>query len=131
MSMQGYRNKLLASACLLLSLSCTVTLSTGCEHDNEEDFYGKRVCDTNSVTYSALEGRLEQQCFGCHMAAAPSGNVAIYDYNSLTSYINISKSTLLGSLNHTTASPMPKGGQKWDECEIKKVEAWINHGMQP
>ena len=129
--MQGYRNKLLSSVCLILVFSYTVSLTTGCEYDNEEDFYGKRFCDTNSVTYSALESRFEQQCFGCHMADAPSGNVAIYDYNSLKAYLNISKNTLLGSLNHTTASPMPKGGQKWDKCDIKKVEAWINQGMQP
>jgi hypothetical protein len=131
MNMRALINKIVSRVVLLWVFAYTVALTTGCKYDNEEEFYGKRICDTSLVTYTALESKFEQQCFGCHMASAPSGNVAIYDYNSLKAFVNSSPNTLLGSISHTTASPMPKGGPKWDECDIKKVEAWINQGMQP
>ncbi len=102
-----------------------------CYYDKADELYGEQVCDTAQVNYSGIQSKLEQQCYGCHTASAPSGNVAIYDYNSLKIFVNASKSTLLGSVKHTTASPMPKGGQKWDACTINKLEAWINQGMKP
>jgi hypothetical protein len=25
---------------------------------------------------------------------------------------------------------MPKGGEKWSECRVNKLKAWINQGMK-
>ena len=107
-----------------------VLIPTGCYYDKQDELYGEVTCDTSNVSYSRIKTVLEQQCYGCHTASAPSGNVAIYDYNSLIQYVQSSKSTLIGSIKHTTASPMPKGGQKWDACKIESLEAWINQGMK-
>jgi len=113
-----------------LALVASTSIFSSCYYDKQDELYGVNTCDTAQINYASIQSRLEQQCYACHTASAPSGNVVIYDYNSLKSYVLNSKSTLLGAVKHTTASPMPKGGQKWDVCDITKLEAWINQGMK-
>jgi hypothetical protein len=124
--LQVFKNPILL---VIIGLSSAVVSS--CTYDKQDKSYGKNSCDTNQLSYVQIQDKFEQQCFACHTASAPSGNVAIYDYPSLKTYITNAKNIFLGSINHTTASPMPKGGQKWDACTIQKVEAWINQGMKP
>ena len=112
-------------------VGCLLMVFTSCTYDKQDDEYGKNTCDTSNIGYVDIQNRLETQCYGCHTESAPSGNVVMYDYNSLKTLVNTDKSTLLASINHTYASPMPKGGQKWDVCSIEKLEAWINQGMKP
>lgn len=115
----------------LAFVGCFLCMFTSCTYDKHEDEYGKRSCDTSTIQYVDIQNRLETQCYGCHTESAPSGNIVMYDYSSLKTLVNNDKSTLLASIKHTTASPMPKGGQKWDVCAIEKLEAWINQGMKP
>lgn len=115
----------------IVVLSLGTLLISSCNYHKQDEYYGRTTCDTAQIGYVNIQDRLEQQCYACHTASAPSGNVIIYDFNSLKTYVLNSKSTLLGAVKHTTASPMPKGGQKWDACDINKLEAWINQGMKP
>ena len=128
--MNGYKYR-----CKVLVIIAILTLGTSlissCNYHKQDELYGNTTCDTAQIGYTIIQNQLEQQCYACHTASAPSGNVVLYDYNSLKTYASNSKSTLLGALKHTTASPMPKGGQKWDACAINKLEAWINQGMKP
>ncbi len=112
-------------------VGCLLWVVTSCTYDKQDLEYGKNTCDTSNIRYVDIQNRLETQCYGCHTESAPSGNVVMYDYNSLQTLVNKDKSTLLASIKHTYASPMPKGGQKWDMCNIEKLEAWINQGMKP
>ena len=112
-------------------VGCLLWVVTSCTYDKQDLEYGKNTCDTSSIRYVDIQNRLETQCYGCHTESAQSGNVVMYDYNSLQTLVNKDKSTLLASIKHTYASPMPKGGQKWDMCNIEKLEAWINQGMKP
>lgn len=125
------RHKINTLYVVLIALVVVIITHTSCYYDKQEDLYGAQTCDTAQLGYATIQTKLEQQCYGCHTANAPSGNVAIFDYPSLKSYVLNSKNTLLGSVKHTTASPMPKGGQKWDQCSINQLEAWINQGMKP
>lgn len=113
------------------SVGCLLSVLTSCTCDKQDEQYGKITCDTSNVQYRDIQIRLETQCYGCHTESAPSGNVIMYDYQSLKTLVNNDKGTLLASIKHTTASAMPKGGQKWDVCNIEKLEAWINQGMKP
>jgi hypothetical protein len=108
-----------------------VMVTTSCKYDNKEDLNGKSSCDTSVVTYENIKKPLEQQCYGCHSGGFPGGNVSLQDYQSLKTYATQNRRILLGAVKHDGASPMPKGGQKWDACTIQKLEAWINQGMKP
>lgn len=112
-------------------VGCLLLVFNSCTYDKQDLEYGKNNCDTANIRYVDIQNRLETQCYGCHTESAPSGNVIMYDYSSLKTLVNKDKGTLLASIKHTTASPMPKGGQKWDVCNIEKLEAWINQGMKP
>ncbi len=116
----------------ILSMSIVVGISS-CYNDNLEDLYGVQSCDTTSVTYSAdISPIINSQCASCHSSNSPSAGISIHDYSSAVSYVNSSKTKLLGSVKWDgTASNMPKGGSKWNACNISKLEAWINQGMKP
>lgn len=101
---------------------------TSCYYDNEEDLYpGGTACDTANVTYSAnVVPLFAAQCNACHSGGAPAANIATDNYTSVKA--NISR--IKGAINHTSGfSPMPQGGNKFTDCELKKIDAWINKGM--
>ncbi|MGC6413190.1 MAG: hypothetical protein ACON5K_00630 [Bacteroidia bacterium] len=110
-----------------------ITVISACYNDNAEDLYGLQSCDTTAVTYSSdISPIINSQCASCHSNSSPSAGIAIHDYNSTVSYVNTNKKKLLGSVKWDgTASNMPKGGSKWNACNINKLEAWINQGMKP
>lgn len=101
---------------------------TSCYYDNEEDLYpGGTTCDTTNVTYSAnVAPVFAAQCNACHSGGAPAANIATDNHASVKA--NISR--IKGAINHTSGfSPMPQGGNKLTDCELKKIDAWINKGM--
>lgn len=109
-------------------ISIGISLS-GCYYDNEEDLYpGGTACDTTNVSYTAnIAPVFAAQCNTCHSGGAPAGNIATDNYNSVKN--NISR--IKGAINHTSGfSPMPQGGNKLTTCELAKIDAWINKGMQ-
>ena len=116
----------------ILSMSIVVGISS-CYNDNVEDLYGVQPCDTTTVTYSAdISPIINSQCASCHSSNSPSAGISIYDYSSTVAYVISNKNKLLGSVRWDgTASNMPKGGSKWNACNISKLEAWINQGMKP
>ena len=85
-------------------------------------------CDTNSYTFSgSVLPMLNTYCTGCHNPASPGGGIdlSIYDNIRLVAL----DARLLGSLRQASGfSPMPKGGNKLDECELKQIEKWIQSG---
>jgi hypothetical protein len=107
----------------------TLTLS-GCYYDIEEELYpNAAACDTSGVTYSGTVSVLLQNngCIGCHSASSAQGNVVLATYNDVKS--NALNGKLLGAIKHSNGySPMPKGGNKMKECDIRKIEIWINSG---
>jgi hypothetical protein len=53
--------------------------------------------------------------------------VVLATYNDVKS--NALNGKLLGAIKHSNGySPMPKGGNKMKECDIRKIEIWINSG---
>lgn len=100
-----------------------------CKYDKQDELYGSNTCDTAIVHYEDIRLQFEQDCFSCHLAGNSTG-VEFYDYSSLKKYAEQRKSLLIGVTNHTLGSPMPKGGEKWAECRVNKLKAWINQGMK-
>ena len=111
-------------------------LFTSCYYDNEQDLYGnvKTTCDTTTaVKYSALVSPLiASNCAtsGCHNAASASAGVNLSSYDAIKNYIASSKIVFIGSIKQTSGySKMPKGGSKFADCDIQKIESWINANM--
>lgn len=102
-------------------------LLTGCYYDVEEQLYG--TCNTTNITYSTtIRGILSgYSCLSCHTGPSPSGGVSLDGYQNVK--IKIDDGRLIGAINHGNGfAPMPKGAPKMTQCEINKVQAWIDAG---
>jgi mono/diheme cytochrome c family protein len=116
---------------LLLLLSLISINTIGCYYDNEEELYPEvSSCDTAAVSYSTkLLPIIEDQCIGCHSAAAYQAAGGGYNLEGYTNVkASVDDNTFLPAINQTGNFPMPKGGNKLDNCTIAQFQAWINAG---
>jgi hypothetical protein len=102
----------------------------GCYYDVEEELYPASVnaCDTAQVTYSlTIKPIIDQYCNSCHSAAIQQGSVILETHTALLAYVNSGQ--LLGAVKHQSGfSPMPQGGAKLSDCNILKIEKWVQSG---
>lgn len=129
--MSHMKNKISTSAFgkfLAVCFLSTALFSTGCKYDSEEDLYGDIGCQTDNVTYSdVVLPLLENHCMGCHSAIANFGGVTLEGYDNLKTFVD--NGQFLGAIRHDDGfAPMPQGGNKFVDCNIEKIEAWINEG---
>jgi cytochrome c553 len=86
------------------------------------------VCDTTGITYTNFVKPLIQgKCQGCHSGTNPQGNL------NLTQYPNVQSVALNGKLYAAitrTSGWMPKNGQKLNDCNLQKIDAWIKAGAK-
>lgn len=88
-------------------------------------------CDTSDITYTnSVASIINSSCAvsGCHV----NGNEA-NAWFSLEGYSNAKSAAdfgrIVGAISHDADfSPMPKGGDKLDQCTIDQVTAWIDSG---
>ena len=115
---------------ILIFFSCAVLLLSACTFDNEEMLFKDVVCPeiNEPVSYSLfVKPLLEKRCLSCHSSILLSGNVNLEDYEKLKAQIENNK--FLGSVRHAPGfSPMPQGEAKLSDCDIEKIENWINNG---
>lgn len=87
-------------------------------------------CDTSNVTFSGVILPLIQtKCEGCHSGASPQGGVALTNFNQVRTTVN--NGSLLGSITHAagfTAMPYPAGSAKLPDCDVRKIQIWIDAG---
>ena len=110
----------------LLTVLCLSLFITACEKEDDGD-----SCDTSNVTYTnTVADILNNSCAtaGCHV----TGN-EMNAFFSLEGYANAAASAgfgrMVGSIKHEEGfSPMPKGGQKLDDCDINKIAQWVEDG---
>ena len=112
------------AGCFLASLG-------GCYYDKEDILYPGGNCDTSNVTYSTtVSGIMTANCNVCHStssANANGGGIQLDSYTKLKVYVDNGK--LMGSINHAGGySPMPKNATKLSNCDISKIQAWVNAG---
>ena len=110
-----------------------IIILSGCYYDNVEELYPvASVCDTANVTYSGtVKPIIDDNCVTCHSGQAPSGGVRLETYDQASAAAAIAPGTygsLYGTISHAEGNvPMPQGG-KLSDCNIAKVNAWINAG---
>ncbi len=105
-----------------------------CTSNSEDDIPKppKTNCDTSNINYQdeVLGIFTKHSCLSCHNSQGASGGVNLDDYNQAKASSNL----LLPALRHdpsiAKSKHMPQGASSpIPECEILKIEAWINSGM--
>lgn len=105
----------------------TIVLS-GCYYDVEEELYPNLECATSEMSYKLdILPIIKKDCYACHSAAANFGNITLEGHSKILDRVN--DGSLLGAIKYSPGySPMPKGGAQLLDCEIVKIEAWIEDG---
>ena len=103
--------------------------STSCTLQNEEDYLKDIICDTTDISYNDLTYIFTGTCTACHSELFTyRDGIKMDSYNNVKSSINTG--LVWPSINHANGvPPMPGGMSKLSDCELDKIEAWINAGM--
>jgi hypothetical protein len=101
---------------------------SGCYYDNEEELYPVNTCNTIEMSYNTdVLPILQDNCYTCHDQASNLGGVTLEGYANLINYVENGK--LLGVIKHEQGFPeMPLGNPQLAQCQIDKIEAWVNQG---
>lgn len=112
---------------IALVATCSLVMNA-CTYNSEEDLYLTTSCDTVDMSYSQdILPIIRDNCYSCHSQSANFGNVTLEGYNVLNTYV--SNKGLLGTIRHEPGfSPMPQNRAMLIECQIEKIEAWIDQG---
>ncbi len=87
-------------------------------------------CDTTaSITYNNnIKAIFNAYCTGCHNTSSPAGGYSLDNYTGAKNCAQSGR--LLGAIQWLSGySPMPQGGNKIPDCDITKIQKWINSGM--
>lgn len=86
-------------------------------------------CDTTDYRFStAIKPLIQNKCQGCHNPASLGGGIDLSTYTAIKAAGTNGK--LYGSINWSAGYiPMPQGGLKMPDCEIKQIRKWIDAGM--
>ena len=115
---------------LLLLGTCCAIMLISCKYDVEEELDGlAKPCDTTNVTYSVtMIGIINTYgCLTCHSGPTPIASFRLDSYEGMKAKVDDGR--LIGAINHWAGyTAMPQDRPKMNECDIQKVEAWVNAG---
>lgn len=129
-------NQKKSTTALLIALFFSCTMIWSCYNDNEEELYGTTptgTCDlTTAVKFSTVVAPIiSSKCgtSGCHSASSKAAGINLGNYDAIKAYTTSSKAVFIGSIKRESSySGMPKGDAKLPDCDISKIESWINAG---
>lgn len=114
---------------LILSVFIIATLIS-CSKEEKEPIVNPPVnnCETEAMSFqNDVTPILQTNCLGCHSTAAAFGNIILDNYDEVSKVINAGR--LLGSIKHESGfSSMPQNGDKLSDCDIDKIESWVEDG---
>ena len=117
-------SKIMRNALIIVILLTSIIC---CESKNEEDLFGERECDTINVSYSGdFLTIFESICYKCHSQASLSAPYLLEGYDNIK--VMVDNGRLQRALHHTGPYPMPKFEDKLPDCNLAKIDAWINQG---
>lgn len=89
------------------------------------------ACDTLNMRFSSyIQPLLQANCVGCHGNTNPSAGINLSTLSAVQAMANTGR--LVGAISKSAGYvPMPPAGNGLSNCEINRVKAWINQGMQP
>ncbi|HKK88823.1 MAG TPA: hypothetical protein VJ917_08230 [Saprospiraceae bacterium] len=106
-----------------------IILTVACSSDSEEDLMPDGAeCLTENMSYTNdVLPVLERNCLSCHNVASQQGGVNLEGYEALKLWVD--NGAFLGSIKWESGfSQMPQGGPQLPECDLNKIEAWIDQG---
>jgi hypothetical protein len=112
----------------IVSILTVALLLAGCYADNGEELYNCSA-DAASISYSSTVKSIlsGNGCTGCHNGSLASGGVELSTYAGIKARVDDQR--LWGAVNHLPGfTPMPQGGSKISDCDIKRLKAWIDAG---
>ena len=115
---------------IIISFIVLVFLQEGCYYDKGELLNPNSSCDTVTVTYSSsINPILTAFCTGCHSGNNAPNGVKLDTYANVKLQAQDHSGNLLGVITHSPGfDPMPKNGNKLNDCNIAKVTKWIHDG---
>lgn len=106
----------------------------GCYYDNEEKLYPElnTDCDLTTVTFSGtVKPILQASCYTCHSNSnylSAGGGIKLENHADVKTMAESGK--LMGAVKHESGFiPMPNGGGKLSNCEISKLQQWVDNQM--
>jgi hypothetical protein len=129
-------NQKFLTSTIVTALFFSCTMLTSCYNDSEEVLYGTTppvTCDlTTAVKFSTVVSPIiASKCgiSGCHSTSSKAAGINLGTYDAIKAYSTSSKAIFLGSIKRESSySPMPQGGAKLPDCDISKIESWVNAG---
>ena len=106
----------------------TLLTAIGCYYEQGDEILNCSI-DPSNVKFSTTITTLfiDYGCIGCHGTIAPSDNIVLNTYAGTKKVVDNGK--LYGAITHSNRySPMPQGSTKMNECDIRKIKAWIDAG---
>lgn len=102
-----------------------------CKKDSADVMFpDKGDCVTTNMKFSTdIKPILSNSCSfsGCHSTTSKAGGYAYETYDEVI--LSVNNGSLIGATKHQSGySPMPKGSSKLSDCQISKIESWINNG---
>ena len=119
----SFKHGLLLTGCIYI-----LFLLNSCVSNVEEELYPPDTCDTTQVTYSGtIAPIIELNCFACHEGEQSLSGIPLNGYGHLKAMVDAGR--VIGALRHLEGfSPMPQNASSLPECELLKIEKWIDDG---
>jgi len=115
---------------LVSIISGGILLIVGCSKTSEDQLTTPEPggCDTVNMTYSTdVQPILQANCYRCHGNGNAEGGVTLDTYESVSSLATTG--ILTGVITHASGfPPMPQDAAKLSDCDINKIQDWINRG---
>jgi len=91
-------------------------------------------CDLSNVTFSnTVWPIINANCTSCHSGSSANLGIRLEDYATVKAQASIaagSSGSLIGAITHSSGNfPMPKDRAKLSDCNISKINKWIQNGM--
>lgn len=105
---------------------------SSCSSDNEQDLGFREDCteDIQNVSFSLdIQPIFSANCAipNCHAGPTPKNGYNFTDYNGI---VNVDEFELVSAINRVQGfEPMPRNAAKLPECDIKRIEVWIEEGQ--
>lgn len=87
-------------------------------------------CQTDNMSFAQdIQPILQTACTGCHGGANPQGGIQLSNFSGVSQVL--SQNRLLGAIKKQPGyTAMPPAGPGLPDCQISKIEAWINQGAK-
>lgn len=117
----------------LLLAAFFIVLLSNCIYHNESEYFAATpadTCNTQNMSYqNDIKSILEANCLACHKTTNASFGINLEGYAKVKPYAQSGE--LSKVINHVAGyDPMPKNASKMSDCDIAKIDAWIEQGIQ-